>query len=490
MSAHWITFGMYFVVLLVLGILAWQRTHSLSDYLLGGRRLGSLVTALSAGASDMSGWLLLGLPGFAYLAGLEAGWIALGLLIGTWLNWKMVAGRLRTATEQLDDSLTLPDYFQRRFADTSSLLRIVPAVFILIFFTLYVSAGLVAGGRLFETAFDLPYVWAVAAGAAAIILYTLFGGYLAVSWTDAFQALLMLLLLVGVVLLAFGSSQHPDVFGTIAGQNPHLLNPLTDSQGQSLGVLAIISLLAWGLGYFGQPHILARFMSIRHRSELPRARRIAMFWVTICLVCAVLIGLAGMVILPETLIGPASETVFIRLIETLLHPAVAGIGLAAILAAIMSTADSQLLVAASVVSEDFYKVWIKPEAAQSELVRVGRGAVLIIAVISFWLAMEPDNRVLDLVAYAWAGLGAAFGPVIVLSLYWSGMSRAGALAGMVAGGVTVLVWKQLDGGWFEVYEILPGVILASLAAVAFSLMWPDARAGERYRHMLGPKANP
>ncbi len=484
MSTTWITFGIYFVVLLVLGIVAWQRTHSLADYLLGGRRLGSTVTALSAGASDMSGWLLLGLPGFAYLAGLEAGWIALGLLVGTWLNWKITARRLRTATEQLDDSLTLPDYFQRRFADTSGLLRIVPAVFILIFFTLYVSAGLVAGGRLFEAAFDLPYLWAVAVGAASIVLYTLLGGYLAVSWTDALQALLMVLLLVTVVLLAFGSSQHPDVFAAIAGQNRHLLNPLTDSQGQALSVLAIVSLLAWGLGYFGQPHILVRFMSIRHSSELVRARQIAMLWVTICLICAVLIGLAGIAILPETLVGAASETVFIRLIETLLHPAVAGIGLAAILAAIMSTADSQLLVASSVVSEDFYKAWVKPEAAQTELVWVGRGAVLVIAAIAFWLAMEPDSRVLDLVAYAWAGLGAAFGPVIVLSLYWSGMSRAGALAGMLAGGVTVLVWQQLDGGWFEVYEILPGVIFATLAAIVFSLLRPDARAVEQFQRTL------
>lgn len=484
MTTTWITFGLYFLVLLALGVVAWRRTENLSDYILGGRRLGSGVTALSAGASDMSGWLLLGLPGYAYLAGLEAGWIALGLLLGTWLNWKVTAGRLRTATEQLDDSLTLPDYFQRRFADTSGLLRIVPAVFILIFFSLYVSAGLVAGGRLFETVFELPYLWAVAAGAGAIILYTFLGGYLAVSWTDAFQALLMLLALVAVVLLAFGHVPS-GLFETVSHHNHHLLNPFTDANGQALSVLAVVSLMAWGLGYFGQPHILARFMGIRAAGELIRARQIAVVWVSICLIAAVMVGIAGIGVLPEVLEGEASETVFIRLVETLFHPLVAGICLAAILAAIMSTADSQLLVASSVVSEDFYKGWVKPGASQSELVWVGRGAVIVIAAIAFWLAMDPDSRVLDLVAHAWAGLGAAFGPVIVMSLYWSGMSRAGAVAGMIAGGITVLVWNRLDGGLFDVYEILPGAILAALAAMIFSLLMPDAKARQRFIGMLG-----
>lgn len=487
MTATWITFGLYFIVLLGLGLVAWQRTQNLSDYILGGRRLGSGVTALSAGASDMSGWLLLGLPGYAYLAGLEAGWIALGLFLGTWLNWKITAGRLRTATERLDDSLTLPDYFQRRFADTSGLLRVIPAVFILIFFSLYVSAGLVAGGRLFETVFELPYLWAVAAGAAAIIVYTFLGGYLAVSWTDAFQALLMLGALVAVVLLAIGSAQG-GLFEAVGHHNHHLLNPFTSANGEALTVLAVISLMAWGLGYFGQPHILARFMGIHSAGQLVRARQIAVGWVAICLIAAVLVGLAGIGVLSETLEAEAAETVFIRLVETLFHPIVAGICLAAILAAIMSTADSQLLVASSVVSEDFYKGWIKPSAGQAELVWVGRGAVIAIAAIALWLAMDPDSRVLDLVAHAWAGLGAAFGPVIVLSLYWSGMSRAGAAAGMIVGGVTVLLWNRLSGGLFEVYEILPGALLAGLAAVLFSLLLPDPRAKARFAEMDAGRA--
>ncbi|MGY6631490.1 MAG: sodium/proline symporter PutP [Wenzhouxiangella sp.] len=490
MTATWITFGLYFLILLGLGLLAWQQTQNLSDYLLGGRRLGSGVTALSAGASDMSGWLLLGLPGYAYVAGLEAGWIALGLLIGTWLNWKVTASRLRIATENLDDSLTLPDYFQRRFADTSGLLRIVPAVFILLFFALYVSAGLVAGGRLFETVFEMPYLWAVTAGALAIIVYTFMGGYLAVSWTDALQALLMLLALVAVVLMVLGGAGEQGLFEAVAESNRELLNPFTSSDGSPLTLLAIISLMAWGLGYFGQPHILARFMGIQSAGQLVRARQIAVGWVSICLIAAVMVGVAGIGGLSETLDGEATETVFIRLVELLFHPVIAGICLAAILAAIMSTADSQLLVASSVVSEDFYKGWIRPDAGQGELVWVGRAAVIAIALIAFWLAADPDRMVLDLVAYAWAGLGAAFGPVIVLSLYWSRMSRAGAAAGMITGGVTVLVWNRLDGGLFEVYEILPGAILAALSALVLSLLLPDRRAEDRFATMLNNSETP
>jgi sodium/proline symporter len=483
MNAVWLTFGLYFAVLLLMGIIAWQRTSSLSDYILGGRRLGSGVTALSAGASDMSGWLLLGLPGAAYLAGLEAGWIALGLLIGTYLNWRLVATRLRIATENLSDSLTLPDYFERRFADTSSLLRIIPGVFIFIFFALYVSAGLVAGGRLFETVFELPYHWAVIAGASAIIIYTFLGGYLAVSWTDALQGLLMLLALVAVPLMVMGTAET-GIFAAAREINPEMLNPFTDSDGQMLGLLAILSLLAWGLGYFGQPHILARFMGIRAADELTRARRIAMGWVSICLVCAVLVGMAGIAGLAEPLDGPDAETVFIRLVEVLFHPVVAGICLAAILAAIMSTADSQLLVSSSAITEDFYKGMLRPEAGQTELVWISRGAVIAIALIALWLAADPDRMVLDLVAYAWAGLGATFGPVILMSLYWKDMSRVGAILGMVAGGVTVILWGNASGGLFEVYEILPAAILAALTAWLFSKWVPDENSRRAFAKML------
>ncbi|WP_376694711.1 sodium/proline symporter PutP [Wenzhouxiangella sp. EGI_FJ10305] len=483
MSGIYITFALYFVVLLALGIIAWRRTQDLSDYILGGRSLGSGVTALSAGASDMSGWLLLGLPGAAYLSGLEAGWIALGLLIGTWLNWLVVATRLRTATERLDDSLTLPDYFQRRFADNSRILRILPGIFIFIFFSLYVSSGLVAGGRLFEEVFGLSYMWAVSTGVLAIIIYTFMGGYLAVSWTDALQALLMLLALVAVPLMVFGTGDT-GLFEAVRDKNPELLNPFTDASGEAIGLIAIISAMAWGLGYFGQPHILARFMGIHKASQLVAARRIAVSWAAIGLTAAVLVGLAGIGGLETTLTGADTEKVFMRLVEVLFHPLVAGICLAAILAAVMSTADSQLLVASSVVSEDFWKGLLRPGASQTELVWVGRISVIAIALVALWFARDPDSKVLDLVSYAWAGLGAAFGPVIVISLYWSRMSRAGAIAGMLAGGVTVLVWQPLEGGLFDVYEILPGAIFAALAAWIFSLIVPDDRATEQYQRML------
>jgi len=483
MNPVYVTFGLYFVVLLGLGILAWQRTGNLSDYILGGRKLGSGVTALSAGASDMSGWLLLGLPGAAYLTGLEAGWIAVGLLIGTWANWRVVASRLRIATENLDDSLTLPDYFQRRFADRSGILRILPGLFIFLFFSLYVLAGLVAGGRLFETVFELPYLWAVTTGAVAIILYTFLGGYLAVSWTDALQAMLMVIALVAVPLMVF-STGETGLFDAARELNPELLNPFTDTDGNPLGVLAVLSLLAWGLGYFGQPHILARFMGISAVGELTRARRIAVGWVSICLVAAILVGLAGIGGLTTTLEGPDSESVFMRLVEVLFHPVVAGFCLAAILAAVMSTADSQLLVASSAVAEDFYKGLIRPDASQGELVWISRGSVIAIALVALWLAADPDRTVLDLVSYAWAGLGAAFGPVIVVSLLWSGMSRIGAIAGMLVGGLTVVVWGQLSGGLFDVYEILPAVIFALAVIFIGSKLFPDDASRQVFQRMM------
>jgi len=483
MSGIYITFALYFVILLALGVIAWRRTQDLSDYILGGRSLGSGVTALSAGASDMSGWLLLGLPGAAYATGLDAGWIALGLLIGTWMNWLLVASRLRTATENLDDSLTLPDYFQRRFADDSRFLRIIPGIFIFIFFSLYVSSGLVAGGRLFEEVFGLPYMWAVTTGVLAIIIYTFMGGYLAVSWTDALQALLMLAALVAVPLMVF-STGDTGLFEAVREKNPDMLNPLTNASGEFIGILAIISSMAWGLGYFGQPHILARFMGIHHVSQLTRARRIAVSWAAIGLVAAVLVGLAGIGGLETTLEGADAEKVFMRLVDVLFHPLVAGICLAAILAAIMSTADSQLLVASSVVSEDFWKGLLRTDASQTELVWVGRFSVIIIALLAFWFARDPDSKVLDLVAYAWAGLGAAFGPVIVMSLFWSRMSRLGAAVGMIVGGLTVIIWRPLEGGLFDVYEILPGAIFAALTAWLLSLIVPDDRATEQYQRML------
>jgi sodium/proline symporter len=483
MSATYITFALYFVALLALGVIAWKRTSNLSDYILGGRSLGSGVSALSASASDMSGWLLLGLPGALYMSGLGEAWIGIGLLIGTWANWQLVARRLRVATAGLDDALTLPDYFQRRFSDRSMVLRVLPALLIFFFFSIYLSSGLVAGGLLFETVFGLPYIWAVGFGLGAIILYTFLGGFLAVSWTDALQGILMVLALIAVPLLVMG---HGDtgLFEAVREKNPDMLNLFTDANGDALGLLAIASLMAWGLGYFGQPHVLARFMGIRSPDHVPVARRIAVSWVAICLLGAVLVGLGGIGTLPEPLTSDTSETVFIRLVELLFHPVIAGILLAAILAAIMSTADSQLLVASSAVAEDFYKGLLRPQASQGELIWIGRGSVVAIALVAFVIALDPNAKVLDLVSYAWAGLGASFGPVILLSLYWSKMTRWGAVAGMLTGGLTVYFWKAAEGGLFDLYELLPAFILAGLVAWLVSLATQSDQEQQAFSRML------
>jgi len=464
-----LTFIAYLIVVIVIGLVAWRRTQDLKDYILGGRRLGKWVTALSAQASDMSGWLLLGLPGYAYLAGMESLWLLVGLLTGTYLNWKLTAARLRRATEQYGDSLTLPDYLERRFDDRSGSLRLISALFILVFFTFYTSSGLVAGGRLFEEVFGLSYLWAVAAGGATVVAYTFVGGFLAVSWTDLLQGILMFLALVAVAVMGISTIGGFDAM--LAGTrdlNPELLNVLTDSTGQPLGVIAVVSLLGWGLGYFGQPHVLARFMAADSVDNIPASRRIAMTWVTVALIAGMLVGIAGPLVLDEPLVGADSEKIFMVMATTLFHPVIAGICLSGILAAVMSTADSQLLVASSAVAEDLYKGIFRRQASEQELLWIGRMAVVAIALIAFALATDPDSKVLDLVSYAWAGFGAAFGPAILLSLYWSGMTRSGAIAGIVVGGITVIVWKQLSGGLFDLYEIVPGVAFSIAAILLFS----------------------
>ena len=465
------TFIVYICLMMFIGYLAWRRTKNLSDYILGGRRLGSWVTAMSASASDMSGWLLLGLPGYAYAAGLEAGWIALGLLVGTYVNWRLVATRLRHYSVIAGDSQTLPEFFENRFHDETRLLRTVSAIFILLFFLFYTSSGLVAGGKLFNAVFDLPYHWAVTAGALVIVIYTFFGGFLAVSWTDLFQGLLMALALLIVPLIAIsGLGGWGATLSSVSETNPALLNALTNVKNEPLGLLAIISLMAWGLGYFGQPHILARFKAIRSVTEIPAARRIAVSWVSITLICAVLVGLVGIGYLEQPLQGADTEKVFILLVDALFHPVVAGLCLAAILAAIMSTADSQLLVSAAALSSDLYKPFFRRAASEQELIWTGRVAVLVIAMIGLVLAWDPERKILDLVAYAWAGFGAAFGPTLILSLYWRRMNRYGALAGIIVGGLTVVIWKQLSGGLFDIYEIVPGFIFSMLSIVVISLL--------------------
>lgn len=473
------TFLAYMAVVLVLGFIAWRRTQSLKDYILGGRSLNAWVTALSAQASDMSGWLLMGLPGLAYAAGLEAGWMVLGLLAGTWLNWKLVAGRLRQRTEALDDSLTLPDYLERRFGhsnDGSRALRLLAGVFILVFFVLYTSSGFVAAGKLFEALFGIEYGWAVFWGALSVLVYTFFGGFLAVSWADVLQGSLMFLALLLVAALGWLALGGPGgVADTLSAINPDLLDPFVDAgTGEALGIIGIVSLVGWGLGYFGQPHILARFMAAKAAGSIPTARRIAVTWQTVVLVAAVVVGLTGIAVLERPLQGADVEKVFIFMAVDRFPGVIAGVCLSGILAAVMSTAAAQLLVASSAFAEDFYKGVMRKEAGRGELLWAGRLAVLAVAALAFVLGLDPDSRVLALVAWAWAGFGATFGPTILLSLYWQAMTRGGALAGMVVGGVTVIVWPLLRerGGIFELYELVPGFVLSLIAIVAVSRLAP------------------
>lgn len=478
-----LTFLLYILAMLGIGWVAYRRTHDLSDYILGGRRMGRWVTALSAGASDMSGWLLLGLPGYAYAAGLEAGWLVAGLLLGTYVNWRFVARPLRVYSEQARNAMTLPEFFEHRFEDGSHLLRVISALFILLFFLFYTSSGLVAGGKLFATVFGWSYEGAVVAGTVAIIVYTFMGGFLAVSWTDMVQALLMAVALLVVPVMAMQAlGGWSATFDGVARVNPALLDAFIDVKGQPLSLIAVLSLLGWGLGYFGQPHILARFKAIHAPDQVAGARRIAMSWTVLSLLGASLVGFAGIPFVEPSLHDGDTEKVFMLLVGTLFHPVIAGVLLAAILAAIMSTADSQLLVASSALAEDFYRSLFRRQASDRELMAVGRAAVVIIALSALLLALRPGNKVLDLVAYAWAGFGAAFGPALLLSLFWRRMNRYGALAGIVVGGVLVVIWRNLSGDIFDLYELVPAFLCSTVAIVMISLATAPPPAAVMERH--------
>ncbi|MBY8073134.1 sodium/proline symporter PutP [Vibrio fluvialis] len=481
------TFIVYLILMLAIGVYAYQRTKNSADYFLGGRSLGPWPAALSAGASDMSGWLLLGLPGYAYAAGIEAFWLAGGLLVGTWANWLITAKRLRTYSITTD-ALTLPEFLSRRFNDNSKLIQTISAFFILLFFLFYTSSGLVAGGKLFETVFGLDYSTAVIVGTVCVVSYTLFGGFLAVSWTDLVQGLLMAAALM-IVPIAAMNGGFTELDNDLLAINPQLLTMWNDVKGQPLSAVAIVSLVAWGLGYFGQPHILARFKATRSNKDLTTARRIAVIWTGLSMAGAMLVGLVGLIYVTNdgSIQLDDGEKIFMLLVNAIFHPVMAGILLAAILAAIMSTADSQLLVSSSALAEDFYKQVYKKDATSEEIVRVGRAAVIIISIIALILAMTPDSSVLGLVSYAWAGFGAAFGPALVLSLYWSRMNRNGALAGIVIGGITIVVWKQLSGGWYDVYEIVPGIIFSTIAIVAVSLLTGEPEEAVKKQHLTFKK---
>ena len=457
-------FIVYLFIMMSIGLYFYFKTNDLSDYILGGRQLGPAVTALSAGASDMSGWLLLGLPGALYAGGMNNIWIAIGLTIGAFLNWQFVARKLRVYTEKANNSITFPDYLENRFQDKTRVLRVISAFVILVFFTIYVSSGLVGGAILFERTFGLDYQIALWVGAVVIVGYTFLGGFMAVSLTDFIQGILMFCALITVPAMAIKLAGGWDK--TLVAVNNVSPDHLDAFAGMT--TMGIISLMAWGLGYFGQPHILTRFMAIKDPNNTPKAQLVGMSWMVLGLFGAIFTGFAGIGFLDAPLEN--SETVFIVLAEALFNPWIAGIILAAILSAIMSTIDSQLLVCSSAVAEDFYRSILKKDASPKELVWIGRFSVLILAIIATSFASDPNSKVLDLVSYAWGGFGAAFGPVVILSLFWRRMTRNGALAGMITGAVTVIVWKNLSGGIFDVYEILPGFVLCTIAIIIGSLV--------------------
>lgn len=457
---------LYMVLMLGIGYFAFRRTSNLTDYMLGGRNLGPAVTALSAGASDMSGWLLMGLPGAMYVSGLSASWIAIGLTIGAWANWLYVAPRLRVYTQLANDSITIPGYLENRFSDTSKMLRLISGLVIMIFFTFYVSSGMVSGGVLFQSTFGLSYHTGLIIVSLVVIAYTLFGGFLAVSWTDFVQGLIMFiaLILVPIVTLIEVGGMG-ETIETVESINPALMDIFKGTT-----MLGLLSSVAWGLGYFGQPHIIVRFMAIQSVKEIKKARRIGMGWMIFSIIGAMLTGLIGIAYFAKN--GPKlsnPETVFIMLGEILFHPIITGFLISAILAAIMSTISSQLLVTSSSLTEDIYKTFVRRSATDKELVFFGRLSVLLVAVVALFLSWEKNATILNLVGYAWAGFGSSFGPLILLSLFWKRMTKWGALAGILGGAITVIAWSSF-GLSDTLYEMIPGFGVSLLAIVVVSLL--------------------
>ncbi len=482
------TLTLYFVLMLVIGVYAWWRTASTAEgFLLAGRDLSPSVTALSAGASDMSGWLLLGLPGALYVTGLPAVWIAIGLVMGAWANWLLVAPRLRAQSEALGNSLTIPEFLANRFPESALALRVVSALIIVLFFAVYTASGLVGGGKLFETAFVgllpagtglTPYMLGIAITAAVVLVYVALGGFLAVSLTDVVQGTIMFVALVAMPLMVLLGPGGDGGASIAAVPVPGFL-----SLTEGMSILGVISAVTWGLGYFGQPHIIVRFMAIRKVEDMPIARRIGMTWMVVCLLGAIGVGLAGRAYAERNGIAVDDpETIFIILAGLLFHPLITGFLFAALLAAIMSTVSSQLLVASSSLTEDFYRLFLRQRASEREAVNASRAFIALVSLAAIAIAADPGSQVLGLVAHAWAGFGAAFGPLMLLALMWDRMTGAGAVAGLVTGAGVVAAWIAL--GWDQalpgldegLYEIVPGFIAAWAAIVVVSRMSAPVRA--------------
>jgi len=529
-----ISLALYFVLMMAIGLYAYRKsTDDVSGYMLGGRQLNPAVASLSAGASDMSGWMLMGLPGAIFATGMSEAWIAIGLMIGAYFNYRLVAPRLRVYTEIADDAITIPDFFEKRFADHSRTLRVISAVVIIIFFTLYTSAGVVSGGKLFEASFGLDYRLGLFLTAGVVVAYTLFGGFLAVSLTDFVQGCIMFVALILVPVVTImqlgGFGPTVDALSTLSvdvgGWEKSYLS-MIPQESLGLAAIGIISTMSWGLGYFGQPHIIVRFMAVRSLKDVAVMRRIGMSWMLITVLGAVLTGAAGLAYVKSQNIDVADtvpiarvieaptdattfseldnidttgafsdgdvvlgdqETIFILLSQVIFHPYIAGFLLAAILAAIMSTISSQLLVSSSSLTEDFYKIFLRRGASQKELVLVGRLSVLAVSLVAIALAFDPDSNILNLVSNAWAGFGAAFGPVVLISLFWRGMTKQGAIAGMVTGAVTVLAWIYVFNLSGVMYEIVPGFIAATIAIIVVSMVSkdPESHVTDYFDEMTG-----
>ncbi len=457
----YISFVIYLLGMLAVGYYFYKKSNNFNDYVLAGRGLNYWVTSLSAQASDMSGWLLMGLPGYAFLSGTEAVWIAFGLGLGTWLNWQFVAKRLRVYSELAGNALTIPTFLANRFNDKSHVLRLITSVFILIFFLIYTASGFVAGAKLFSSLMEVNYLTALLFSAFVIVSYTFLGGFHAVSWTDFVQGAIMFVAVILVPIVTVFHVGGWDVsMDALTAKKAFFLNPFKTSDGSSISWILLASLMGWGLGYFGQPHILARFMAIKRADEIRKAKRVAIVWVAVSLAFAVLIGLAGYVYYHGAM--PDSEKVFIHLVRDQFPGMLSGFLLAAVLAAVMSTADSQLLVASTSLTEDIYRVFLRKQAGNNELLLVSRLSVLLITILALIIASNPESKVLDLVAFAWGGFGASLGPAVLFSLFWGNTSKPAVIAGIIIGGLTTILWKNLEGGIFDLYEIIPGFVLSAL----------------------------
>ena len=485
----------YMAAVILIGVFYAKRANKSSDeYYLGGRSLGPWVTAMSAEASDMSGWLLMGLPGVAYWCGLaDAAWTAIGLAVGTYLNWLIVSKRLRRYSVRANNSITLPDFFSNRFREKKPVIMLISAAFILIFFTVYASSCLVTCGKLFSTLFGLPYVWMMIIGAVFVLIYTLLGGFLAESASDFMQAIVMIVALSVIVVIstvkAGGIGAVIDNAQSIPGflEFFGLATPAVQDGVQLVeagkpvfgnaapyGALSVASMMAWGLGYFGMPQVLLRFMAIRKEDELKRSRRIAMVWVVISLAVAVFIGLVGRQLFPiEHLTKSSAESIFITLSTSFLPPLLAGFVMAGILAATISSSDSYLLIAASALAKNIFQGVAHKKATDKQVMLVSRITLVVLTLIGVLIALDENSVIFQIVSFAWAGFGATFGPIMLFSLFWKRTTRAGAIAGMVGGGAMVFIWKlgiANLGGVFAIYELLPAFIFSAICIVVVSLL--------------------